>query len=344
MLLIPRLLGKTITAMSDTLILSRREVATLLTIEECMDSVEAAFKLFAEGKASPPKVLGIHTSNGGLHIKAGVMNLNSNYIIAKMNSNFPGNPSKLNLPIIQGAIAVFNAENGSLLALMDSIEITIVRTGAATGIASKYLSKKNSEVITIYGCGNQGLISFQAISTSRDLKIAYLYDTNPFQAEKLSKQITSFNKSVEAIRVDDIKSAIKESDIVVTCTTSRIPIIQLDDVEPGTFIAAVGCDSEDKSEIQPRLISASKVVSDFTEQSAAFGDLHHAIEQGLVTKSHVHAELGQIIAGQKSGRVNDDEIIVFDSTGTALQDVAAASIVYEKALVRGLGNRYNFQN
>ena len=169
--------------MSGTIILSRSEVAKLLTIEECLESVEAAFKMFAEGKASPPKVIGIHTSNGGMHIKAGLMKLNRSYIVAKMNSNFPGNPGKLNLPTIQGAIAVFNADNGTLLALMDSIEITIVRTGAATGIASKYLSKKNAEVITIYGCGNQGLISLHAIAASRNLKMAYLYDTNRSQAE-----------------------------------------------------------------------------------------------------------------------------------------------------------------
>jgi alanine dehydrogenase len=330
--------------MSDTVILSRSEVAKLLTIEECMDSVEAAFKMFAEGKADPPKVLGIHTSSGGLHIKAGVMKLNNNYIVAKMNSNFPGNPSKLNLPTIQGAIAVFNADNGALLALMDSIEITIIRTGAATGIASKYLSKKNSKKITIYGCGNQGLISLNAIAASRNLKTAYLYDTNQSQAERLAKHVASLHKDIEVFCVDDVKSKIKESDIVVTCTPSRTPIVNTEDVTPGTFIAAVGCDSEDKSEIHPQLISASKVVSDFTEQSAAFGDLHHAIEQGLVTKSHVYAELGQIIAGQKKGRENEDEIIIFDSTGTALQDVAAASIVYEKALANDIGTRYNFQN
>src|SRR5687767_13381023 len=133
--------------MSDTVILSRKDVANLLTINECMHSVEDAFKMFAEGKVSPPKVLGIHTTNGGLHIKAGVMSLSSNYIVAKMNSNFPDNPDKHSLPTIQGAIAVFNADNGALLALMDSIEITIIRTGAATGVASKYLSKKSSKVI-----------------------------------------------------------------------------------------------------------------------------------------------------------------------------------------------------
>jgi alanine dehydrogenase len=330
--------------MSDTIILSRKEVAKLLTIGECMDAVESAFKMFAEGKADPPKVLGIHTSNGGLHIKAGVTNLKSHYIVAKMNSNFAANPSKHNLPTIQGAIAVFNADNGALLALMDSIEITIVRTGAATGIASKYLSKKNSKVITVFGCGNQGLISVNAIAANRDLKLVYLHDINPSQAENLSRQLAIAHRTLKVVCVDNVKSAINESDIVVTCTTSTTPIMDIGDVRPGTFIAAVGCDSENKSEIHPRLISASKVVTDFSEQSAAFGDLHHAIEKGLVTKSHVHAELGQIIAGQKNGRENDEEVIVFDSTGTALQDVAAASIVYERALAKGFGMTYNFQN
>lgn len=330
-------------AMSETLILSRSDVAKLLTIEQCMDAVEAAFKMFAEGKVDPPKVLGLHALNGGLHIKAGTMKLNSNYIVAKMNSNFPQNPGKFNLPTIQGAIAVFNADNGALLALIDSIEITILRTGAATGIASRYLSKKKSETITIYGCGNQGLISYSAVAAFRHLKTVYLYDTNRAQAEKLEKFITGLSKGIKVMCVDDAKPAIKESDIVVTCTPSRTPFLHLEDVAQGTFIAAVGCDSEDKSEIHPRLISKSKVISDFTEQSAAFGDLHHAIEQGLVTKSHVHAELGQIIAGQNTGRENDAEVIVFDSTGTALQDVAAASIVYEKAISQGLGVRFYFQ-
>lgn len=330
-------------ATSETLLLSRHEVANLLTIDECMIAVESAFKMFAEGKAGPPKVIGLHALHGGLHIKAGIMHLNGNYIVAKMNSNFPGNPEKNRLPTIQGAIAVFNADNGSLLALLDSIEITIMRTGAATGIAAKYLSRKNATRIAIIGCGNQGLISLNAIAAHRDLELVYLCDTNPSQVEKLSKQISNLYKDIQIVCVTNIQSSLKDSDIIVTCTTSKTPIVDRQDVKAGTFIAAVGCDNEDKSEIHPNLISKSKLVTDFTDQCAAFGDLHHAIDQGFVTKSHVHAELGQIIAGQKCGRENDEEIIVFDSTGTALQDVAAASIVYERALANGAGKQFNFQ-
>ena len=123
-----------------TILISRNEVAKILSIKNCMDAVEHAFKLFGEGKVKPPSVLGIYVSDGGFHIKAGVMNLNRNYFVAKTNANFPGNSKKFGLPTIQGVVAVFDADNGQLLALMDSMEITIIRTGAATGVAAKYLS------------------------------------------------------------------------------------------------------------------------------------------------------------------------------------------------------------
>src|SRR5688500_13057247 len=124
--------------MRNTVILSRSDVASLLTVEECMVAGEYAFGRFGEGKALAPKVLGIHAQKGGLHIKAGMMTVESDYIVAKLHSNFSENPAKRNLPTIQGTIAIFDANTGALLSLMDSIEITIVRTGAATGVASKY--------------------------------------------------------------------------------------------------------------------------------------------------------------------------------------------------------------
>jgi alanine dehydrogenase len=329
--------------MTETLMLSRKQVAELLAVEECMVAVEAAFKMLADGKAGAPKVLGIQAENGGLHIKAGMLNLKNNYIVAKMNSNFPGNPQERNLPTIQGAIAVFNADNGALLAVMDSIEITIVRTGAATGIAAKYLARRDSTAMTICGCGNQGLISLNAIAVNFDLTKVYLYDINPAQVEKLSNVISSTRTSMEVSRVQDLKAALKKSDIVVTCTPSKSAIIHAGDVAPGTFIAAVGADNDDKNEIHPELISKSKLVVDLAEQCAAFGDLHHAIRQGYIGRDHIHAELSEVIGGKKHGRENEHEIIVFDSTGMALQDVAAAAIVYEKALATQIGSRFNFQ-
>lgn len=327
----------------ETLIITKREVERLLSLQECMDAVARAFKLHAEGKALPPKILGLHVPRGGFHIKAGVMDLGRSYFVAKANANFPDNMKSHELPTIQGVIVVCDADNGKLLALMDSMAITIIRTGAATGVAAKYLARKDAKVATICGCGNQGRISLKAILTVRPLERVYAYDIDQTQKIKFAKTLTE-ELNVQVTPADDLGAAVRLSDICVTCTPSKKPFLNKEDVKPGTFIAAVGADSEDKQELHATLLASSKLVVDILEQSATIGELHHALESGIVTRDHVHAELGEIIAGRKAGRTSDDEVIVFDSTGTALQDVASAVIVYEKAMLSGIGMRVNLAN
>ena len=144
------------------------------------------------------------------------------------------------------------------------------------------------------------------------------------------------------IATGELKAATLQSDICITCTTSKKPLLFQDYIRPGTFIAAVGADSPDKCEIDPQLIASTKLVVDLAEQSASIGDLFHALRLGLVTREHIHAELGEVISGKKKGRASDEEIIVFDSTGTALQDVATAAIVYEKARKEKTGLMFDF--
>ena len=326
---------------TESLLLNRRNVADLLTIDECIVGVEQAFRLHAEGKAPTPKVLGIHADNGGFHIKAGILGFERTYFVAKVNANFPGNSKQYGLPTIQGIIVVCDAMNGRLLALMDSIEITIIRTGAATAIAAKYLAPSDARIVTICGCGNQGRISLIALMKVRHLEKVFAFDIDKQQGEKFAQEFRQ-NLEVIVITANDLHSALAQSQICVTCTPSRKPFIHAEDIMPGTFIAAVGADSEEKQELFSDLIASNKVVVDVAEQSAGIGELHHAIQQGLITVSGIHAELGLIIAGKKVGRESDKEIIIFDSTGTALQDVAAAAIVYEKAVLKGIGLRMNF--
>lgn len=321
-----------------TLLLKRSEVATLLGIEECMDAVERAFKLHAEGRTAPPGIIGIHARDGGFHIKAGMLELGRPYFAAKANANFPQNPERFGLPLIQGIIALCDGENGYPLALMDSMEITIIRTGAATGVAAKYLARPDSEVATICGCGNQGRISLKAIACVRSLARAYAFDTDESQARRFADELSE-ETGIQVIAVSDPAKAVAESDICVTCTPSKRYFLNREDVSPGTFIAAVGADNEEKQEIDPALMASSKVVVDLLNQCATIGDLHHALDQGFMTEADAHAELGEIIAGKKAGRERDDEIIIFDSTGMALQDVAAAAIVYERAVSAGAGLR-----
>ena len=173
-----------------TLLLTRHDVAALLGIEECIAAVEGAFKLHAEGKTLPPGILGLHARDGGFHIKAGLLELTRSYFAAKVNANFPQNSQRFGLPLIQGVIVLCDGENGRPLSVMDSMEITIIRTGAATGVAAKYLARTDSTVATICGCGNQGRISLRAIAKVRDLESAYAFDTDREQAERFAQEMS----------------------------------------------------------------------------------------------------------------------------------------------------------
>jgi len=321
---------------AGTLLLKRSDIAALLSVEECLAAVEQAFMLHAQGKTPPPGILGIHTTGGGFHIKAGLLELDRSYFAAKTNANFPQNMKRFGLPLIQGTIVLCDGENGYPLALMDSMEITIIRTGAATGLAAKYLARPDANVVTICGCGNQGRISLRALAGVRSLTRVYAFDIDAKQAGRFAIDFSQ-ELGIEVSTVDDLAKAVAESDICVTCTPSKEPFLKREYVSQGTFIAAVGADSEEKQELEAALIQSSKVVVDLLDQCATIGELHHALEKGLVTKSDVHAELGEVIAGRKVGRTSLDEVIIYDSTGMALQDVAAAAIVYEKAISSGRG-------
>lgn len=325
---------------NGTLILTRQDVVELLSIEECIAAVENAFKMHGEGKTQPPGILGVHAEEGGFHIKAGIMNLDRPYFVAKANANFPQNP-KVGLPTIQGIIIVCDATNGRLLAVMDSIEITIIRTGAATAVAAKYLARADAKTAAICGCGNQGRISLRALLKVRMLEKVFAYDVDSNQALKFAQDLSK-EFGIDITAVEDITSAARQSDIVVTCTPSKKYFLTREDISKGAFIAAVGADSEEKQELEPALLKENKIVADILEQCATIGELHHALEEGLVTREDVHAELGEVIAGRKQGRTLEDEIIIFDSTGMALQDVASAAIVYEKAVQSGKGMRLDF--
>lgn len=329
------------TLASDTLLLTRKDVSELLTLKDCVQAVEQAFQAHGEGRAPAPGVLGVHAQGGGFHIKTGILPLRRNYFAAKTNANFPGNPAR-GLPTIQGIILLLDAENGQVLAVMDSIEITILRTGAATAVAAKYLARKDSRVATICGCGNQGRVQLRAISCAFPLEKAFAWDIQKDAAERFARDMAA-ELGIAVTPVPDLPVALRQSDICVTCTPAKKFLIHEKDVSPGMFIAAVGADNEDKQELDPALLGPkNKVVADVVGQCAAIGDLHHALAAGTATVSGVYAELGEIVCGKKQGRTSAEEITIFDSTGMALQDVASAALVYEKAVTAGKGMRLDF--
>ncbi len=320
----------------STLALTAADVERLLPWDACISAVEEAFRLHAEGRSLQPGVLGVRAKDGGFHIKAAGLALSRTYVAAKCNANFPDNPSRRGLPTIQGVIVLCDAEDGRLLAVMDSIVVTIRRTAAATAVAARRLARSDSSTIAICGCGQQGRAHLRALVRVLPLRRARAFDRDPAVSAAFAREMAG-ELGIDVAAVPTASDATQPSDVCVTCTPARTPFLRLEDVRPGTFVAAVGADSESKQELFPDLLAAATVVCDVRAQCAEMGDLHHAIAAGVMTERAVPAELADLVSGRAPGRRTRDEITVFDSTGTALQDVAAAALVYERAQAEGAG-------
>ena len=325
----------------DTLVLTRSDVESLLDMHACIAAVEAAFRAHAEGAALPPGVLGTHVTGGGFHVKTAGLAAGEgarSYFVTKTNANFPGNPSQRGLPTIQGVVSLHDATDGSLLALLDSMQITTLRTAAATAVAARHLARADARVVTMIGCGVQGRSQLHALGCVRDVERVFAWDVDREAAERYAREMSA-SFALDVVAVSDYRAAVASSDVVVTCTPSRTPLLAAADVPAGCFVAGVGADSEEKHELAPDLLARGVVVADVLEQCARIGDLHHALVSGAMRRDEVHAELADVVSGRRPGRRSPDEVTVFDSTGTALEDVAAAVVVYERAMVEGRGAR-----
>lgn len=309
-----------------SLILTRTEIAALMRPADWLAAAETAFRAAGEGRAEAPPPLAIHGARGIFHAKGAGLRGERPYVALKLNANFPDN--RLGLPTVQGAILLCDGEDGAVLAIMDSIEVTLRRTAAATALAARYLARPESATILICGCGAQGAAQLEALREVLPLAHCSAWDRDPECA-------AAFAEGFQAEVSEDLAAAALASDIIVTCTTSRQAFLDPGMVCAGTFIAAVGADSPEKSEIAPPLMASATVVADVLDQCVAMGDLHHAIAAGAMTQAAVHAELAGLVGGARPGRTSADEITLFDSTGTGLQDVAAAATIFERAAGAG---------
>ena len=286
-------------------------------------AVELGFRAGAMGKAGAPHPMHIPVTRGDFHAKGASISLGRDYVAVKINGNFPGNPAKHGLPTIQGAIVLADGGNGAVLAIIDSVEVTIQRTAAASAIAAKLLARPDSNTLLICGSGEQGRAHAIALPDVLPIKRCLLWDRETEAAEALAAEL-------DAVAVQNVESGAEQADVIACCTTAHEPFLDLGMVRPGTFIAAVGADNSDKNEIAPALMAAARVVTDVTTQCIEMGDLHHAIEAGTMAAAEVYAELGQLLVSEKAGRTSQEEIFIFDSTGIGLQDVAAAAAIYER--------------
>lgn len=324
-----------------TRLLGRADIARTMLLPDYIEAVEQAFRRFAAGRLSVPGVVHMSAPGGAFHVKSAAFDGDPHYVAVKVNGNFPENPQRSGLPTIQGAIVLCDGRTGSLLAVIDSTEVTAMRTGAATAVAAKYLAAQDSRVAAVIGCGIQGRVQLLALQAVLPLRSVYVFDLD----RKLSRTFAArmqAESGLDVVPVEHLRDATLASRVIVTCTSSRRPFLRPEHVAPGTFIAAVGADNDDKQELDVELMARAKVVVDLVDQCAAIGELHHALAAGAMTRDAVVAELAQIVAGIERPVFEVEDVIVFDSTGSAFQDVAAAGTIYERAMAGDIGLSMEF--
>ncbi len=325
----------------ETLVLSRKAIAKVMSFGDYVDAVEGAFGRYQAGAVDVPAVVHTPGDGGAFHVKSAGFLAKPRYVAVKVNGNFPENQKNFGLPTIQGAVVLCDGSNGALLAILDSIEITAMRTGAATAVAAKYLADPKTHTATIIGCGTQGYVQLDALMHGLPITTVYAFDVDPERAEYFAVDVSQ-TKGVKSIAVKDFRKGTLKSSAIVTCTSSKKWFLSKEHVNLGTFIAAVGADNDDKQEIDPALLAQSLLVTDITAQCVTIGELHHALESGVMRDTQVYAELGEIVAGKVAPPKINGNIVVFDSTGSAIQDAAAAGVIFERAVDQELGLSIGF--
>jgi alanine dehydrogenase len=320
-----------------TLILARKDVEQLLTMEMAMEAVEEAFLEDGRGTTQVPERIALWFED--LHGVIGVMPGYLKGLQAagvKIICHHEQNRAKYNLPATAGLVVYHNPLTGMPLAIMDCAYITRMRTGAATGVSAKYLARADAKTLGIVGAGAIALPQVAAIAKVRELSSVRVYDLDDEASARLVAALKDMGMQAEAVA--SARDACRGVDILVTCTPARSALIQGDWVEEGMHIAAVGADMPHKRELDSDVYArADKWVTDLVKQALITGEIAQALADGAISEDSLHATLGEIAAGQKKGRENNAEITIFKSTGMAIQDVATAKKVYELARDKGLG-------
>ncbi len=309
----------------STLLLGRKDVADLLDMGEVMWVVEQAFRDYAAGCAQMPAKVYIRVPKGDFRaMPAAVPHaVGVKWVNVHLSNHERG------LPSIMGVLILSDPDTAYPLAIMDATEITAYRTAATSANASRYLARRESRTLGLIGAGRQAYMHLQSHALVFPLERVRVYDVQPQAAEAFVRYFPQF-----CVKASSAEEAAM-SDIVCTLTPATAPVVKSAWVRPGTHIDAVGADAPGKQELDPALLCSARVVVDDVTQACHAGEINVPLRQGLFQKEQIWATLGEIIAGTKPGRRGDQEITVFDSTGLAIEDVATAWMIYQRARERG---------
>ena len=322
-----------------TLLLTEKDIKQLLSMNEIMEAVESAFKEKGLRHVQmPPKLYIFYTKYKG-DMRAMPSYLEELDVSAvKVVNVHPDNRTKYNLPTVMATIILIDPKNGAPIAIMGGTWITDMRTGAAGGVAAKYLARKDVKIVGLVGAGAQAKTQLMALlSLYGKLKEVRVWSRTKETRDSFMAEMEQTRGVAKMISTDNVKKAVEGADIVVTITPSREPMVSNEWVTPGMHFTCIGADAPGKEELDPRILTRAKIVVDDWEQASHSGEINVPLTKGIITPKNVWAEIGEIVAGLKPSRTSDDEITLFTSTGLAIQDAVTAKLAYKKALAKGIG-------
>jgi ornithine cyclodeaminase len=317
----------------EVLVYAEPEVREALDMPSLIEAVERAFVAYSSGRAELPSVihLSVPEAEGEIHVKAGHLHAASHYAV-KVASGFYGRVPAA----IDGLVLVFDATDGALAALLlDNGYVTDARTGAAGGVAARHLASERVERVAVIGTGAQARYQLDALACVRSFGRVRVWGRSRDRAERCVSDLRErrgMPEGAEYAAAATVREAVQDAEVVITCTASREPLLEAEWLSPGAHVTALGSDAADKQELEVGVLAGADVlVVDSRTQCARIGELHHALDAGVVSSADDVAELGEVAAGRRPGRTSDRQLTVCDLTGVGVQDVAAAALVLERA-------------
>jgi alanine dehydrogenase len=320
------------------LLIKKDEISSLITMDETIESVEEIMreKEFGRTQMPPKTYLYFNEYNGDLRVMPSYIKKN---ISAVKIVNVHPNNKNFGLPTIMAIIVLIEPKTGKPLAIMDGTRVTYLRTGAAGGIAIKYLSRAGSETIGLIGAGVQAFSQIIAANCVLKINEISVFDIDDFAKNKFIQIMKKRYPSIKISSARNVEEVIKNKDILISVTPSRAPIVLNKWIDEGVHINAIGADAPGKQELDPLILKRARIIVDDLQQASHSGEVNVPLKNEMLSKNDIYAELGEIISGKKIGRDSNKQITLFDSTGLAIQDAAVAKAIYKKAMKKNVGTK-----
>lgn len=317
--------------------LSGNTIKALLSVSEMISAVEEAFRAKGLHKVQMPvkSYIFFKDQNGDFRTMPAYIEEKGAAGVKVVNVH-PRNPEKSNLPTVMATIQLLDPETGVPISIMDGTLITRLRTGAAGAVAVKYLAREDASTVGIIGAGAQGRTQLKALNEVIDIDEVFVEDKIQENSEEFADEMER-ELNLDIFPVREAREAVLESDILVTVTPRKEPIIDNEWISEGMHINAIGADAPEKQELDPKILKRSKIIIDDLEQAVHSGEVSRPISEGKLLEEDIYGDIGEILVGEKEGRSSDEDITVFDSTGLAIQDIACAWEIYQRAKEKGLG-------